>query len=265
MSKKSQFLVLDIETALTEDGKHIPYDVGCAITDRNANISWTGSFIVQEVFFRQDLMAKAYYCSKMSEYYQKLAKGEATMIPFNSLHKLLNTVVDTYEPKARCAFNAHYDNTGLDNAMKFMGIEGTFFPESFETYDIWAMACQTFMKRKRYIKFCLENGLYRPETGNIKTNAEAAYAYISGNPAFEEEHTGLADVLIECQIMAYAFKCKEKIERGIIPNPWKIPNEQADKWGMKPAPVLVEPPEMPNPRSHEELIEAMSSLLDENN
>lgn len=263
MSKKHQYLVLDIETTKTEDGMDVPYDVGFAVCDRNANIVTSKSFVIQEIFFRRDLMERAFYSSKLSGYHQRLAEGTTQMLPFNALRTILLSTIDTYDIKAMCAYNARFDKTGLDNAMKYMGNEESFFPTSLEIYDIWAMACQTFMKRKRYIKFCLENDLYNPLTGNIRTSAEAAYAYISENPTFQEEHTGLADVLIECQIMAYAFKCKEKIDRGIIPNPWKIPNQQAKEWGLKPNPVIAEPPEMPKPRSHDEIIEAMNLLLDE--
>lgn len=256
--RKHRFLVIDIETTPTDFGE-VPYDVGAAICDREGNISWKGSFVIQEIFFRADLMERAFYNSKISEYHTRLGKGETKMLPFNSFRNLIKTVIETYKPKARCAYNAAFDNRGLDNAMHFMGYDEPFFDPTFKTYDIWAMACQTFMKRKKYIKFCLENELYNPLTGNIKTSAETAYAYISNTPNFQEEHTGLADVLIECQIMAYAFKCKDKINRGIIPNPWRIPNQQADEWGLKPTPVKPTVPEMSQPRTQEEMI----MLLDE--
>lgn len=259
--RKHKFLVVDIETTPTDCGE-VPYDVGAAICDRHGNIIWKGSFVIQEIFFRMDLMTKAYYSNKISEYHTRLGKGETRMIPFNSLRTLMQHVINTYKPKAMCAYNAAFDNRGLNNGMQFMDYENTFFKEDFPIYDIWGMACQTFMKRKKYIKFCLENELYNPLTGNIKTSAEAAYAYISNNPNFEEEHNGLADVLIECQIMAYAFKCKDKIAREIIPNPWKIPNEQAEKWDMKPA-LPQEIPDMPAPRTKDETLDAMSMLLDE--
>lgn len=264
MSKKHQFLVVDIETTKDELERDIPYDVGVAVCDRNGEISYQGSFIVQEVFFRQDLMLKAYYSNKIQQYHQKLADGNSQMIPFNSLRNLLLNIKDVYACKAFCAYNAAFDNRGLNNLMKFMDIDETFFPMDFPIYDIWAMACQTFMKRRKYLKFCIENQLYRLETGNIKTSAETAYAYIIGDPTFEEEHTGLADVLIECQIMAYALKCKDKIDRGIIPQPWRIPNNCAETMGIKPEPVTpMNFSDLPQPRTQKELIEAMNFLLDE--
>ena len=54
------------------------------------------------------------------------------------------------------------------------------------------------------------------------TNAECAYRYITKNYEFEEQHTGLADVEIECQILAKCIAQKQKHESGIIAHPWRI-------------------------------------------
>ena len=50
--------------------------------------------------------------------------------------------------------------------------------------------------------FCEEFG-YFTESGNYSTTAETLYRYISGNTEFVEEHTALADSLIECDILAH--------------------------------------------------------------
>lgn len=44
------------------------------------------------------------------------------------------------------------------------------------------------------------------DANNFKTSAEIGYRFITGNVDFIEEHTGLEDVLIEIEIMAYALR-----------------------------------------------------------
>ena len=41
----------------------------------------------------------------------------------------------------------------------------------------------------------------RNKNGNLITNAERMFAYLTQEPDFEEEHTALADVIIETEIV----------------------------------------------------------------
>lgn len=55
-----------------------------------------------------------------------------------------------------------------------------------------------------YRKFCEENG-YKTKNGQYRKTAEILYQFISGNHDFEEEHTGLADVMIEKKFLPIVF------------------------------------------------------------
>ena len=61
----------------------------------------------------------------------------------------------------------------------------------------------------------------RNDKGNLLTNAERMFAYMSSNEEFEEEHTGLADVLIEVEIYNRVARQKKKVSGGIIGSPYK--------------------------------------------
>ena len=67
----------------------------------------------------------------------------------------------------------------------------------------------------------------RNKKGNLITNAERMFGYIDQNEDFKEEHTGLADTLIEGQILVRCFNNHKSIEKGINRSCWRIPQKVA--------------------------------------
>ena len=65
------------------------------------------------------------------------------------------------------------------------------------------------MAKEKFIDFCIENN-FLTERGYIQTKAETVHRYLTNNLTFEEEHTGLSDVLIEYQILLSAFSTHKK-------------------------------------------------------
>ena len=57
---------------------------------------------------------------------------------------------------------------------------------------------------KEFTTFCEEEGRFT-ESGNYSSTAETLYAFISGEREFKEEHTALADSLIETEILWYCL------------------------------------------------------------
>jgi len=76
-----------------------------------------------------------------------------------------------------------------------------FLPYGVELWDTLKMAQDTICKQKTYITWAKSNG-FTMKNGRVRATAEILYKYISGNIDFIEEHTGLADVLIEKEIFA---------------------------------------------------------------
>ena len=67
------------------------------------------------------------------------------------------------------------------------------------------MAQSVIGKMPTYRAFCEEHG-YLTKTGRLSMTAENLYRFISRDNDFVENHTGLEDVEIEAQIMAYCFR-----------------------------------------------------------
>ena len=87
-------------------------------------------------------------------------------------------------------------------------------PYGVELWDTLKMAQDTICKQKTYIAWCTKNGFLK-KNGTPRATAEILYKYISNNIDFEEEHTGLADVLIEKEIFAHCMRQHKKMRKNV--------------------------------------------------
>ncbi len=88
--------------------------------------------------------------------------------------------------------------------------------------DLWLFSCITVCNRPTYHAIADANG-WRSDAGNVRTNAEKVYAYITGNTDFIEAHTALDDARIETEILQRLLASKKRIPYNeIIAHPWKL-------------------------------------------
>jgi hypothetical protein len=67
------------------------------------------------------------------------------------------------------------------------------------------------------------------EAGNVRTNAEKVYAYLSGDLDFIESHTALHDAQIETEILQRLLAKKKTIPYNVLDHmPWR----KAQKFGL---------------------------------
>jgi hypothetical protein len=86
---------------------------------------------------------------------------------------------------------------------------------------IWNLACDTILDTEDYKEYATMKN-FISEKGNYLTNAESCYAYLTQNEDFQEEHTALADVEIEVEILKYIVEnCKSKVKYGLAYGCWK--------------------------------------------
>lgn len=228
MSAKKYYLVLDVETAnSTEDA--LVYDLGYVVCDKKGNIYEADSFIVSDIFFEEaDLMQSAYYAKKIPTYLEGIKNRAFNVVTFKQAREKLLNAIKNYKVEAVCAYNANFDYTALNTTQRWLTKSKYryFLPYGTKVYCIWHMACQLICTQKNYIRFCLENGFVSP-SGNIKTSAETVYAYMTNNADYDENHTGLEDVLIETKILAKCFAQHKRVEKNINRFCWRIPQAKA--------------------------------------
>lgn len=234
--------------------KPIVYDIGWTIVNRKGEILKTCSYLIQETFFVPQIFNTAYYKDKRNLYIDKLQKGEIFAKNWNTV--IDEFIADLNSVELVCAYNAPFD---LKKAIPFTdkyitALYGTqyqqwedkqrfncekilnkeepnsnpdFLKSIFEFYeiekpicDLWSVACETLLNNRNYKKFCLDNERLSNSRLYFSTNAESVFQFLEKDNDFTEEHTALADALIESAILTKIAK-KQKIEPCINPFPFR--------------------------------------------
>lgn len=232
--RHNYYLVVDVETACSMSNPMV-YDNGFAIVDSKGRIYEKFSYAIPEILFDEkniygnaQMMKTAYYADKLPMYYNGIW-GDTKEWEIKSLlytRAVIENLCEKYRVKGICAYNAQFDTRSLNSTIRYVTKSKIreFFPTDIPIIDIWVMACQTICKQKKFFQFCIDNE-YVSEANNVRTSAEVVYSYLI-NEKFEEQHTGLADVLIESEIFAKCLRMKTKDTRmAIEPMPWKIPQD----------------------------------------
>lgn len=203
------------------------YDIGWSICDKKGNVLTdefgkpiTRSYVIYETFVgMKDVMQSAYYASKIPMYWEDIQSGKRELVRFFTMRKVLMNDLETYGVSAVFAHNARFDHRALNNTIRYITKSKFryFFPKETEIWDTLKMARDVITKMPTYVKFCNEYNLLTPK-GKIPANAQALYAFLTRNPDYQECHTGLEDVMIEKEIMAYCFRQHKKMRKKLYEN-----------------------------------------------
>jgi hypothetical protein len=219
-----KIIVLDTETC---DLQGNVYDVGLVVTDRTGTIYHEYHSLVREVFTDAERMMGAFYARKMFTHYAPmLDTGETTLTPWAMVADTIRQIAGDYQVKTVAAYNLGFDERVLRN----MGRQfrtAPLFGDTVRELDIWQFACEVRLNRSTYRNIAEANGWVSPK-GNIKTGAEFAYRFLSGQHDFIEDHTALSDARIEVDIMRECFKQKRKVPYGVSnAAPWRLVQKKA--------------------------------------
>ena len=228
--RKHYIVVLDTETCpLDKDFEGVSpfnmfvYDIGWAVVDKKGTVYETKSYINRDIFMdEKTLMNSAYYSNKIPKYWEDIKSGKRKVATWYTIRKDLADTMKKYNTKIVCAHNARFDDGATKNTQRWLTKSKyrNFLPYGTEVWDTMKMALDVVAKTPSYKAFCLENGyMTKHKTPRPQVKAEVIYKYISGNYDFVESHTGLEDVLIEKEILAYCFRKhkpmrKKLYERG---------------------------------------------------
>lgn len=212
---------MDTETLGVD--KPLVYDLGVTIADKQGNIYAQANWIIKEVFEQKEKMKTAYYANKLPKYDKMIKEGQAKLMPWAEVRQELNQMLADNNVKVISAYNLGFDIRAMNYTNKCLGFKTKFLiPRvKYETWDLWGMATQTILKQRTFHKIANREN-WKTEKGNILTNAEVCYRYITNQMGFIEDHTALSDTEIETKIMVRCLKQHKKMEKKILPMPWKI-------------------------------------------
>ena len=224
MDKRINYkIVLDTETCPLEQTDEVTpwnmfvYDIGWAIVDKRGNVYKTQSFINADIFLdEKELMKSAYYSEKIPKYWEDIKSGIRQLRSFYNIKKQLLGDIAEYGVKEIYAHNMRFDYGSLQNTQRWLTKSKYryFFPKEIEICDTLKMARQVLKDSKMYRVWCEQNG-YITKNNQCRFSAEVLYRYITGNDDFIESHTGLEDVMIEKDILAYCYSRHKKMVRQL--------------------------------------------------
>ena len=222
-------ICLDTETANTivkEDGQldmsnTLFYDLGFQIVDSHGRTYGKEySFVNSDIFVHEaELMKSAYYAKKIPQYKADLASGKRKMATTYKIRKTLCELVKEYDCKFVIAHNARFDYNSLNNTQRWTTKSKYryFLPCGLEWWDSLKIARSVMGAMPTYKKFCADNG-YLTKGGKPRFTAEICYRFITKDTSFKESHTGLEDVKIESEILAYCHRQHKKMRKKLWEN-----------------------------------------------
>lgn len=232
MRKNEYFIVLDTETANTIQFP-LPYDLGYKVMNKKGEVKVSRSMCIYEIYVGQkEMMKSAYYADKLPQYEKELKEGERKLVRLFTARQQILKDMETYNTNIVYAYNMNFDKRALNNDQRFITENKYwhFFSKDTEFRCIWNMACQVLLARPSYIKFALSNG-YVSEKGNILTNAECCYRYITKDTTFTEAHKGIDDVNIEAEILLACYRQHKKMETKPYTACWQLVKKKRAEMG----------------------------------
>ena len=215
---KIKIFMCDTETAGSIE-KPLVYDMGAMVIDRNGNkiVNETINHINCGVFYyKKDLMETAYYADKLPTYRDEIWDGEREVFDIMETRERVHKLFKDEGITVVCAHNARFDINALNNTVRDAtnGKVRYFFPYGVEVWDTLKMAQQILKNMPTYRKFCEDNGfITNHAVPRPRYTAEVIYRFITKDTDFEEAHTGLRDVEIEAQILAYFIRQHKKMDK----------------------------------------------------
>lgn len=218
--KKIYDLVIDTETCPLDNTVEgvcpenmFAYDFGWSIIDRKGNVYLERSFINADIFFgEKDLMKSAYYAKKIPMYIKDIENGTRTLATYATIRRTFINDMADFGITRVWAHNMRFDLGALNNTTRWITKSKYryFFPYGTEIMDTMKIARQLIATMPTYKKFCEDNG-YMTKNNQVQLKAEVIYKFISNDNGFEESHTGLEDVRIEREILAYCYRKHKKM------------------------------------------------------
>ncbi len=221
--RKNYKLMVDVETTMAPNNQQIIFDLGFAVFTNDGEVLESHSYVIKEVFENYDLMQKAYYFKKYPLYLEGLETGKFIKVEWEYALVQMFKCIKAYGIKEVSAYNLAFDLRAMIKTNEYLRPTKEFkMFNDMAKNCLWGMSVETICQQKGFKTFCDKHNMITDSKKYYKSSAEAVYAYMNNVPDFEEEHTGLADVLIEIEIYKRVMRQKKKMKKGIWFHPFQM-------------------------------------------
>ena len=201
-----KYIILDTETTNDIDCPLV-YDFGFSVIDENGKAYASYSFVNADIFCDDEMMANAYFAEKIPQYWEDIKSGNRILKSFRSIERTFRRVCREWNVDTFVAHNARFDYIALQTTKRYITTskERFFFPYGSKFVDTLKLSREVFGQNETYRNFCVTNN-YVTNYGQNRYTAEIIYRFLTNCNDFVEEHTGLADCMIEKEIFRYCLE-----------------------------------------------------------
>ena len=190
-------MVFDTET--TSLNKPFCYNIGYAICNTDTGeILAEKDFVVEQIWHNIPLFSTAYYADKRPIYVSRMRAKKTKMNKFGYICKEMMRDLNTFNVEYAYAYNSSFDERVFEYNCDWFKCNNPF--DMIPILDIRGNVHNSIAFTQPYKDFCERYNRFT-EKGNYSTTAETVYQYMTGITDFEEEHTALADSIIELSIL----------------------------------------------------------------
>ena len=210
-----KYIILDTETTNDIEGPLV-YDLGFAVFDENGKVYASYSYVNADIFCDDELMSTAFFKDKIPQYWEDIKSGKRILKSFRSIERIFRRVCADWNINTFVAHNARFDYCALNNTKRYITTSRSrfFFPYGAKFVDTLKLSRNAFANDEDYREFCVSNEYVTKRNENRYT-AEVIYRFLTSDNDFEEEHTGLADCMIEKEIFRHCL-VTESVESGYL-------------------------------------------------
>lgn len=225
--RAKHFLIADTETVGLKPVNFV-YDFGYVIATRK-EILLERSFLITEIITDAKKMMGAYFAKKIfTHYIPTLDAGLIHLWTWADVVEQLRADMDEYKIDVFCAYNLPFDMGAIAATNALLAGNGKVLDYKPDLLDLYYFACSGALNSRLYHDMAyqqeekLRNYSWVSEANNVRTTAEKAYAFLTGQVDFVESHTALEDAQIETEILRALLKRKTPIPYNRLEAmPWR--------------------------------------------
>jgi len=225
--RAKHFLIADTETVGLKPQNFV-YDFGYVITTKK-EVKLERSFLVAEIITDANKMMGAYFAKKIFSYYiPTLDAGLIHLHTWADVVKQLRADMDEYQIDVFCAYNLPFDMGAITATNALLTNGGKVLDYKPDLLDLYYFACTGALNSRLYHDMAYQQEAIRQDNtwvsaaNNVRTTAEKAYAFLSGDIDFVESHTALHDAQIETVILKKLLARKSTIPYNrLVAMPWQ--------------------------------------------